>query len=74
MTPEEYAKMHQKAFRVAFDFLNAHFPPGSDDEWWLRSARELADTSVAAGENKLVIELLNGVFSYLSDECKRREE
>ena len=26
MTPEEYAKVHQKAFRCAFDFLNQHFP------------------------------------------------
>ena len=72
MTPEEYARMHQKAFRTAFDYLNTHFPPGTDDEWWLQSATELSKASVEAGENKLVIELLNAVHTYLGDEYHKR--
>lgn len=74
MTPEEYAKMHQKAFRVAFDFLNTHFPPGIEPEWWDRSAKELSAASVAAGENDLVNGLLVGVFDYLGNEWKRRRK
>ena len=73
MTPEEYAKMHQKAFRTAFDYLNSHFPPETDPEWWKQSAQELSQASVAAGENDLVIELLNAVYTYLGKEYKRRK-
>ena len=72
MTPEEYAKIHQKAFRCAFDFLNEHFPPQQDEEWWLKTAQECSAASVAFGENVLVIGLLNGIMDYLGDEYKRR--
>ena len=65
MTPEEYAKMHQKAFRCAFDYLQKHFPPGDDPEWWEQAAKDLSAFSIAAGENRLVIELLAGVYDYL---------
>ena len=72
MTPEEYAKIHQKAFRCAFDFLNEHFPPQQEDEWWLKTAQECSAASAAFGENVLVIGLLNGIMDYLGDEYKRR--
>lgn len=72
MTPEEYAKMHQKAFRCAFDYLNQHFPPGNTDEWWKQAAQDLSDFSVAAGENRLVIELLSGVYWYLESVWKEK--
>lgn len=72
MTPEEYAKIHQKAFRCAFDFLNAHFPPGTDQEWWDRAAKDCSAVSVIAGESEIVLELLNGVMNYLGTEYKRR--
>ena len=65
MTPEEYAKAHQKAFRCAFDFLTNHFPPGQDSEWWEQAAQDLSAFSIAAGENRLAIELLSGVYDYL---------
>ena len=65
MTPEEYAKAHQKAVRCAFDFLTNHFPPGQDSEWWKQAAKDLSSFSVAAGENRLAIELLSGVYDYL---------
>ena len=73
MTPEEYVSMHQKAFRVAFNFLNSHFPPGLEPEWWDQAAKELSEASVLSGENKLVIGLLNAVFEYLGDEYKKRK-
>ena len=72
MTPEEYAKRHQKAFRTAFNYLNTHFPPGDDPSWWDQAAKELSQASVEAGENILVIELLNAVYTYLGSEYKRR--
>lgn len=74
MTPEEYAKVHQKAFRCAFDFLNAHFPPGDTDEWWIQTAKDCSAASVAFGETPIVIELLGGVMNYLGTEYKRRCE
>ena len=72
MTPEEYVAMHKEAFRTAFNYLNGHFPPGDDPEWWDKSAKELSEASVLAGENVLVIELLNAVYNYLGDEYKKR--
>lgn len=74
MTPEEYAKMHQKAFRCAFDYLTQHFPPGQDPEWWGQAAKDLSAFSVAAGENRLVVELLSGVYDYLEYVWKERKE
>ena len=72
MTPEEYAKEHQKAFRTAFDFLNAHFPPDESLEWWDQTAKDCSAASVKAGKGKLTILLLGGVMNYLGDEYKRR--
>ena len=72
MTPEEYAKIHQKAFRCAFDFLNEHFPPQDDPEWWNRTAQECSAASLAFGETPIVIELLTAVMTYLGYEHKRR--
>lgn len=74
MTPDQYAEMHRKAFRYAFDYLNSHFPPETDDAWWENAAKELSDTSVAAGENDLVLELLNAVFTYIGKEYERRKQ
>ena len=74
MTPEEYVRMHQKAFRVAFDFLTQHFPPGTDPEWWVQSAQEVSQASIAAGETELVNELLIAVYNYLGHEHERRKQ
>ena len=73
MTPEEYAKMHQKAFRCAFDYLNQHFPQGKEPEWWEQAAKDLSAFSISAGENRLVIELLSGVYDYLEYIWKERK-
>ena len=73
MSPEEYAVMHQKAFRTAFDFLNSHFPPGTEPDWWDQAAKDVSAASISAGENTLVIELLNGVYEYLNKEWKARK-
>lgn len=72
MTPEEYAEMHKKAFRVAFDFLNSHFPPDANPSWWDGAAKDCSAASLSAGENKLVIELLCAIMFYLEHEYKER--
>ena len=74
MTPEEYANLHRKAFRCAFDFLNEHFPPGDTDEWWLKTAKECSAASVAFDESPIVIELLNAIMNYLGNEYQKRRE
>jgi hypothetical protein len=74
VTPEDYAKVHQKAFRCAFDFLNQHFPPGDTEEWWKQTAQDCSAASLAFGEAPIVIELLNGIMNYLGKEYHRRNE
>ena len=74
MTPEEYAKAHQKAFRTAFDFLKNHFPPGSSEEWWLKLATDSGDVCAMCGEDPLTVQLVSGVINYLDHECKTRGE
>ena len=74
MTAEEYAKTHQRACRVAFDFLNAHFPPVDEDEWWDKAAKDASTASLSANEEALAIELINAVMNYLGEEQKRRNE
>lgn len=74
MTPEEYYAMHQKAFRTAFDFLNKHFPPGTDPSWWYTAAADVTEASMNAGDSKLAVELLTGVYNYLDYEYKKRRD
>lgn len=74
MTPEQYAKAHQKAFRTAFDFLSAHFPPENNQEWWVQAAKDSSAASLSTGEDPLAMELLLGVMNYLGIEYKRRQE
>lgn len=74
LTPQEYATMHQHAFRAAFDFLNAHFPPGEGSDWWLQVANDASAASLLQGENKLVIELIIAVTNYIEYEWKRRQD
>lgn len=72
MTPAEYAKAHQKAFRSAFDFLKSHFPPVDSDDWWLKLAQDSGDLSAACGEDPLTVQLVSGIINYLDRECKAR--
>ena len=74
MTPEEYARIHQKAFRVAFDFLKNHFPPVNSEEWWLKLAKDSGDVSIICTEDPLTIQLVSGVINYLDHECKARSD
>ena len=74
LSPEEYIQRHKLAFRCAFDFLNEHFPPGEDAEWWLKATRELKAASIEHGEDRLLNGLLLGVFEYIYDEYEIRRK
>ena len=72
LTPEEYFKQHQKGFRAAFDYLNAHFPPEDDPEWWAQAAKDASDATVAIGETRISVCLIAGVYDYLEWIWKER--
>ena len=73
-TPEAYYAMHQKAFRCAFDFLNAHFPPEDDPEWWLQAAKDVETASLTCEDMRLSNKLLAGVYDYLDEILKERRK
>lgn len=73
-TPEEYARSHQRAFRCAFDFLNAHFPPCDTPGWWEETAKDASLAADAEKNDLLATKLIIGVFDYLEHECKLRRE
>lgn len=72
LTPKEYADRHKKAFRVAYDFLNAHFPPEFNSTWWSKAAADIGE--VAHDVDELTMQLLLGVWAYLEAESKLRSE
>ena len=73
-TPEQYYKLHQQAFRIAFDFLNEHFPPEHFPEWWERTANDVTLIGNQYGENPAVPHLIAAMFEYLEETDRRRQE
>lgn len=74
LTPEQYASQHKQAFRIAFDFLNEHFPPVNDDGWWKKTADDVTLIGNEFGENRSLVCLMSGVYEYLSEENERRKQ
>lgn len=74
LTPAEYVQQHRDSFRIAFDFLNSHFPPDDSLSWWEQTAKDASESSIKAAENKLVIGLLIGIMDYLEDEWRQRRD
>ena len=72
LEPEEYISRHKKAFRTAFDYLNAHFPPVVNDEYWIQGAQDAGQASDP--ENPLLEELLCAIYAYLEKEYKIRRD
>lgn len=70
LTTEEYLARHKRAFRVAFDFLNAHFPPLHATDWWDMTANDLAKIGRENEDNPLLVELIIGIYNYLEKEEK----
>lgn len=67
---ERDKRIHKAAFRVAFDFLDAHYPPGDDQEYWLKTCDDIRVASDENILNTLCQELLSAVLIYLSDKVK----
>lgn len=74
LKPQEYAAMHKRAFREAFDFLNAHFPPQFDSEWWVRTYKDITEILKKDPENPLLKQLLEGIIIYMDDESKKKRD
>ena len=72
--PEEYAAYHKLVFRIAFDFLIAHFPPQEDPEWWKQFSLDTETASNKAKGGKLIDGMLVAIGDYLEDEYKKRRQ
>ena len=71
--PDAYLAKHKTAFRIAFDFLNSHFPPGESTDWWEQTAKDAEYAHVVTADREpLATELLLGVYNYLEKEWKKR--
>ena len=56
---ERDQRIHKTAFRVAFDFLQAHYPPENTEEYWLKTVKELGIISSQNINNELCQRLLS---------------
>lgn len=72
--PEEYATYHKMVFRTAFDFLNAHFPPQNDLDWWKKFSEDLGKASDQVKGGTLINGILIALSDYLEEEWKKRKD
>lgn len=72
--PEEYATYHKMVFRLMFDFLNDHFPPGENKEWWIHYAEDVEKAYTKAKGGPLVNGMLSAISDYLDEEYKKRRD
>lgn len=74
LSPREYAGMHKRAFREGFDYLNAHFPPQNDSEWWKKACDDLNAVMKRNNGNGMLTQMMIGVVTYLEEVNKARKE
>ena len=72
--PEEYAAYHKLVFRTVFDFLNDHFPPQDDPEWWKKFSEDTSAASYSVKGGPLADGMLLAIGDYLEEEMKKRRE
>ena len=60
-------------FRIVFDFLNSHFPPQAEPEWWEQLAIDTSAASEKAKGGPLVDGILTAIGDYLEEEIKKRK-
>ena len=73
-SPQEYIIVHKTAFREAFNFLSAHFPPVHSEEWWTQTMKEMAELDSRYKEEPLLRELLLAITAYLEKESRLRKK
>ena len=66
-------KLHQEAFRAAFNLLDAFYPPRDDDEYWQKMAEECAIVWYAHKGNPLITTLMIAMTDYLGETWKERQ-
>lgn len=66
----EFEATHKKAFRVAFDYLHACFPPTRDEAYWEAAVRKMVKLVDDNQDNLLVKNLCLGVYDYLGEIVK----
>lgn len=66
----EFGALHKAGFRIAFDFLNACFPPNRGEDYWDATAKRMNDLVAGNAQNLLVKHLVLGVYDYLGDIVK----
>lgn len=66
-TAEEFEKRHKQAFRIAFDFLGACFPPTRTEEYWKTTVELFKHRVTDNKHNPLVKHLLLGVYNYIGE-------
>ena len=55
----------KRAFRIAFDFLNAHLPVVGGEEYWLKTAEDVGEACRAADSDPLAVDLLAAGYGFL---------
>ena len=55
----------KRAFRIAFDFLNAHLPVEGGEGYWLKTAEDLGEACRAADRDPLAVDLLAAGYGFL---------
>ena len=66
----EFEHLHKRAFRVAFDFLHACFPPDRSEEYWNAADERLKQLFENSPDNLLTKHLSLAVHNYLGDLTK----
>lgn len=66
-------KLHQAAFRAAFDFLEQFYPPRDDEEYWVKAANECERAAAEHDGNPLIIPMMVTMMDYLGEVWKERK-
>lgn len=61
---------HKHAFREAFEFLKAFFPPRWDEDYWTKAAEDILKRYETDPDNPLMMPMLCWMMDYLNDVCK----
>lgn len=62
-----FEQQHKQAFRTAFDFLRACFPPTRKENYWNTTVELFKHRVENNKQNPLVKHLLLGVYNYLGE-------
>lgn len=66
----QFKALHQAAFRLAFDFLMACFPPKWEQEYWDAVLAKYENVIESNKANRLVFPLVDAVYQYLGEIVK----